>query len=155
MKETKRIIAILLIPILLFMQNGVVSAETLSREAVYDLEKGGTQTFLVQDENGEIGEVVICQVDENARMTDGKYKVSYAHKGAWKAGFYLEVDDNKIIKAYSPFYTVYTGEIQQTKLVKESALKAMYSFVYQYGVLKHKTGVVATIVDFKLKVTKK
>lgn len=95
MKETKRIIAILLIPILLFMQNGIVSAETLSREAVYDLEKGGTQTFLVQDENGEIGEVVICQVDENARMTDGKYKVSYDHKGAWQAGFYVKIENNK------------------------------------------------------------
>lgn len=155
MKETKRIIAILLIPILLFMQNGIVSAETLSREAVYDLEKGGTQTFLVQDENGEIGEVVIYEIEENARVGNGKYEVSYNNKGYWKAGFYVQVENNKITSAYSPFYDTTYGTISEAYLNKNSTVKVTYSFLYKHLLTVHETGVIASIKNNDLVVTKK
>lgn len=155
MKETKRIIAILLIPILLFMQNGIVSAETLSREAAYDLEKGGTQSFLVQDENGEIGEVVICQVDENARIGNGKYKISYDYKGSWKAGFHVKIEDNKITNVYSPFYSVSYGRIESEKLTKNSMFKVTYSFIYKHLLSSQDTGIIVLIENEKLVVSKK
>lgn len=60
MKRVKRnVMAILMVVVLLLQGLSVSAYATFPVEAVYDLEKGGTQRFIVMDENGEIGEVVI------------------------------------------------------------------------------------------------
>lgn len=131
------------------------SAEELQTEAIYDLERGGTQSFWVQDENGEIGKIVIREVRGTSRVKDGSYEVSYDHTGYWEAGFCVKIGDNKITSAYSPFHSVYSGKITQATLTKNSTSKASYLFIYQQAILSYNAGVIATISDSKLVVKKR
>lgn len=118
-------------------------------------EKGGTQSFVVMDENGEIGEVVIEEIAGVSRVSNGTYKVSYDFTGYWIAGFYIKVENNKITSAYSPFYSVALGSITNGVLTKNSITKATYAFIYKQLLISHATGVVASINDSELVVTKK
>lgn len=120
-----------------------VSAGELPTEAVYDLEKGGTQHFMLKNEDGEINEVVIEEVTTNARISNGNYKVSYKNPGAWEAGFYVEISSNKIASAYSPFHSVATGMILYPSLTRNSETKVTYSFLYKQAAMNYSTGVVA------------
>ena len=132
-----------------------VSAGELPKEAVYDLEKGGTQYFVLQDEDGEITEVVIEEVITNARIANGNYKVSYKNTGAWEAGFYVEISSNKIASAYSPFHSVATGMILYPSLTRNSETKVAYSFLYKQAASNYSTGVIAEMSGTDLIVSQK
>lgn len=66
MKLLKKGSTMLLMVMVLILNIMSVSADQLSKEATYDLKKGGTQYFLVQNEEGEITEVIIEEVNTNA-----------------------------------------------------------------------------------------
>ncbi len=151
----KRIFSIGLVVALVLTNVFVVSASEPQTEAVYDLKKGGTQTFMLEGKDGEVQQVVIEEVSSNARVADDTYKISFTVEGAWTAGFYVKVSSNKITSAYSPFHTALRGSITSPQLVRNSNVKVTYSFIYKWTILKYDTGVIASISNSSLKVSQK
>lgn len=150
----KRIFSVGLVVALVLTNVFVVSASEPQTEAVYDLKKGGTQTFVVEGKDGETQQVVIEEVTSNARVADDTYKVKIETSG-WTAGFYIKVSNNKITSAYSPFHTALRGSIESPSLDRNSNVKVTYSFIYKWTLLKYNTGVVASITNSNLVVTQK
>lgn len=150
----KKIFSVGLVVVLILTNAFVVSASEPPTEAVYDLEKGGTQTFVVEGKDGEVQQITIEEVAGNTRVADDTYKVSLSSPGAWTAGFYVKISSNKITQAYSPFYSTIVGNIQSAKLVRNSSSKATYSFIYNVAFLNFDTGVIATVSGTELKVSK-
>lgn len=150
----KKIFSVGLVVVLILTNAFVVSASEPPTEAVYDLEKGGTQTFVVEGKDGEVQQITIEEVAGNTRVADDTYKVKTETSG-WTAGFYIKVSNNKITSAYSPFHTALRGSIESPSLVRNSNVKVTYSFIYKWLLLSYNTGVVATISDSSLRVTQK
>lgn len=150
----KNAIALILAIVLVLSPMKAFAAE-LPTEAVYDMEKGGTQVFTVQNENGEINQITIEEISDNARISNGNYKVTYDNTGIWTAGFYVSISSNKITNAYSPFHSVAAGSISLPVLTRNSTTKATYAFIYKLGVINYSTGVIATMSGTDLIVSKK
>lgn len=155
MKVFKRSSAVFAMIMVLILNIMSLSAGELPKEAVYDLEKGGTQHFILQDEEGKITEVVIEEIKTNARIANGNYKVSYKNPGIWEAGFYVEISANKIASAYSPFHSVATGMILYPNLARNSETKVTYSFLYKQAASNYSTGVIAEMSGTDLVVSQK
>lgn len=155
MKKGKRILAMLLMGCVLLAQtNMTVSAsEKGSAEAVYDMSLGGTQEFVIQDEDGQTARIVIEEMQGKARVDAGTYKVQYEAPG-WTAGFYVEVSNNKFSNVYAPYYSPNWGKITNVKLTQNSNIKATLSFVFK-AVISYDTGVICTITNGTMKVTKR
>ena len=126
-------------------------SSSLPTEAVYDLEKGGTQTFEILDKNNNTVEVTIEELSEKSRVSNGSYKVTYNSLGCWTAGFIVDISNNKIMKAYSPFHVALTGFIRNAALSRESYSKVIYRFNYSVGVVTLITGFQAVISGTTLK----
>lgn len=77
----KRIISVALVIALVLSNAFVVGASEKQTEAVYDLKKGGTQTFVVEGKDGELQQITIEEVVENARVTEGSYKITHKTSG--------------------------------------------------------------------------
>lgn len=153
MRRIKRkFLAVTLVVMMFMMNTFMVSAAEPQKEAVYDLEKGGTQTFVIKNVDGDIQRVTIEEISGNARVANNTYKVSYETVN-WEAGFYIEISNNKITSAYSPFHTTLRGSIKDTTLVRNSSVKVSYLFIFQLTIFKFDTGVMATISDSTLKVS--
>lgn len=104
---------------------------------------------------GKITEIVIEDIKTNTKIANATYKVSYKNPGIWEAGFYVEITDNKITKAYSPFYSTATGTILYPSLTKNSEIKVTYSFLYKQAAINYSTGVIAEISGTDLIVSQK
>ena len=87
-------------------------------------------------------------------MASGTYEVAFETSN-WEAGFYVTISSNKITSAYSPFHTALRGSIKDATLVRNSNVKATYSFIFQLTILKFNTGVIAEISDSNLVVSQK
>lgn len=122
--------------------------------ATYDLEKGGIQTFHTTDLDGNDVIITIEEIENNARISNGSYKVTYEHTLFWTAGFSITIASNKITSAYSPFYSVAWGSISSPLLTLNSSTKATYKFIHKAGLLSTTTGVVATISGTTLNVSR-
>lgn len=157
MKTKKKIVglALALLSVCFNAFSAAAAEETgeLPMAAIYDLQKGGTQEFEIMNENGETMYVTVEELDNTNRISNGSYKVSFASPGAWTAGFYVKISDNKITSAYSPFYTEVVGNIQNAYLVQDSSVKASYHFLYKFLLLNSSTGVQAKIENSNLVVT--
>ena len=155
MKVLKKSSAVFVMIMVLILNIMSVSASEISKEVVYDLKKGGTQQFILLDEDGKVTEVVIEEIKTNARIANGNYKVSYKNPGAWEAGFYVEISANKIVSAYSPFHSVATGMILYPSLARNSETKVTYSFLYKQAAMNYSTGVIAQMSGTNLVVSQK
>lgn len=146
---------LLLILILTLVSNTMLTfASTETSFASYDLEKGGTQTFYILNEDGDYEEIIVEEIPGKTRVDNGTYKIT--HKAlAWTAGFYVTISNNKITKAFSPFYTVSIGKISSDYLVHNNSTTAMYSFLYTNLGINFSTGVIASIENNSLNVSKK
>lgn len=153
LKKSSVVLAMIMVLVLNIMNVSV--ANELPTEAVYDLEKGGTQRFILRNEDGEISEVIIEEVNTNERIANGNYKISYKNTGAWEAGFYVEITSNEIASAYSPFHSVATGVILYPRLTRNSEVKVTYSFLYKQAAMNYSTGVVAEMSGTDLVVGQK
>lgn len=156
MKSLKRKLFIFTL-MLCFAFSSPVSAlaAPVQTQAVYDLAKGGTQTFLLKDENGNVGQVIIEEIQNNSKVADNTYKVTYEFPAVWTAGFYVKISNNKIIDAHSPFHDVAMGSISGTNLTRNSTSKATYSFIHKLLLINYDTGVIVTISDSQLIVKKR
>lgn len=150
----KRFVGMIMVLVLCTMQVMSVMASnssSLPTEAVYDLEKGGTQTFEILDKNNNIMEVTIEELIGKNRVSNGSYKVTYNSIGCWTAGFVVDISNNKIMKAHSPFHVALTGFIRNAGLARESYSKVIYRFNYSVGVVTLITGFQAVISGTTLK----
>ena len=153
-KKMQNVIAVVLALVLLLNPMSVF-AEELPTEARYDLEKGGTQTFTIREEDGSVATVTIEEVSGNSRIANGNYKVTYDLTGIWNAGFYVSISNNQIYNAYSPFYYCFAGEIKYPALTRPSVTQARLAFIYIKTNIYYSTGVDATIKNGELLVTKR
>ena len=87
----------------------MAAAETTNAQAEYDLRKGGTQEFTVQDDDGTIIYVTITEIRGKTRVNNGTYKISYEVPLVWEAGFNVNIVSNQITSAYASYYTLYSG----------------------------------------------
>lgn len=151
----KKVVAIMLM-IFVFVANicTVQAAEVSGEEAIYDLEKGGTQQFALVDDNGDEMIIIVEELSGNERISAGNYKVTHT-TSSWSAGFYVTISSNKITKAYSPFHSVESGSISSATLTLNSSTQATYSFKHKWGIITWNTGVVAKISNGDLVVSKK
>ena len=118
-------------------EDGASSVETKVQEAAeYDLEEGGTQSFEIVDENGEETEIIIEEVPGIARVANGTYKITRNRKGCWTAGFYVDVKENRFVKAHDKFYKIIKGSIKDIRLSKESNIQATLTLRYNNGLTK-------------------
>ena len=150
----KRIISVALVIALVLSNAFVVGASEKQTEAVYDLQKGGTQTFVVESKDGELQQITIEEVVENARVSEGSYKITHKTSG-WEAGFYVKISNNQITSAYSPFHVALRGSIKNAALVRNSSVKATYSFIYKVTIFSYDAGVIASISNSNLVVSQK
>ena len=79
----------------------MAAAETTNAQAEYDLRKGGTQEFTVQDDDGTIIYVTITEIRGKTRVSNGTYKISYEVPLVWEAGFNVNIVSNQITSAYA------------------------------------------------------
>lgn len=136
---------------------GIVNAEDTSAEEVvteaqdveYDLEKGGTQSFEILDEDGEETEIIVEEMPGMARVAKGTYKIT-GKKLNWTAGFYVDISGNRIVKAHDKFYKAKRGSISNAKLTKNSDAQSTLSFTYKDGNYPKTNGVKAKILNKKL-----
>lgn len=128
--------------------------ETTNAQAEYDLLKGGTQEFTVQDDDGTIIYVTITEIRGKTRVSNGAYKIDYEVPLRWKAGFFVNITSNQITSAYSPYYTLTSGQINSSYLKKESSTQASYYLSYYSISYRANTGVRAIINKNTLSVSK-
>ena len=153
-KHKNRIFLFLLIFILSMSSTLSALASDSQTYAAYDLSKGGTQTFYSEDENENPIMITIEEISSNARISDGSYKITYDNTGLWKAGFYVNISNNHIVTAHSPFHTVVSGSISEAKLTIVSFARANYRFVHRVGTTYYNTGVDAKMSGTTLNVSK-
>lgn len=119
----------------------------------YDLTVGGTQTFTIEDEEGNAVVVTVEELPSSTRISNGTYRVTFTSPFAWKAGFNVVISANKMSSVNSPFYETTIGAIQNPVLLKESTTQASYSFSYTRLGSAVRTGVRAKISNNELKVS--
>ena len=130
------------------------AAEEIPTEAVYDIEKGGEQTFLIRDTDGSIDTVTVREVTNgNARVADGTYEVGYSNTGVWVASFLINVSANKIYNPHDARYSTWAGSIKYPVLSRPSTTNAFLAFVYEFNLIRISTGVDAKITNGNLIVT--
>lgn len=146
---------LLLILILSLASNSTIAfASSPKTSASYDLKQGGTQTFYIPNEDGSYDEIIIENISGNTRVDNGTYKIT--HKtAAWTAGFYVTISSNKITTAYSPYHSTVFGTISSAALYKNDNTTATYSFLYSTFIADFNTGVIASITNSTLNVSKK
>lgn len=154
MKQIRKC-SLLLLLILSLASNSIISfASPQKTSASYDLAKGGTQTFYIPNENGDYDEIVIEEISGNTRIDNGTYKIT--HKTiSWKAGFNVTISANKITSVSSPFHESYVGKITLPSLSRNNTTTATYSFIHTVAFINNNTGVIASIENNNLIVSKK
>lgn len=146
---------LLLILILSLASNSMIAfASPQKTSASYDLEQGGTQTFYIPNGDGSYDEIVIEELSGDTKVDNGTYKIT--HKAlAWSAGFYILTSNDKIMRDYSPFHEVFSGTISESYLKQNNTTTATYSFIHTIALIKHNTGVIVSISNSTLNVSKK
>ena len=137
-----------------FPVHAMAAAETTNAQAEYDLRKGGTQEFTVQDDDGTIIYVTITEIRGKTRVSNGTYKISYEVPLVWEAGFNVNIVSNQITSAYASYYNLYNGKMKNTRLIRESASQASFYISYTNVMKTIHTGVRATINKATLIVNK-
>ncbi len=154
-RSFKRSAIAMMMAMVLLVSPMQVFAEEVPTEAVYDMEKGGTQTFVVRGEDGKIGTVTIRELEGNSRVANGEYEVGYDNTAVWVASFVIAVSSNQIYNAHSPFHFTYAGEIRYPALTRPSTTHAIYAFIYRMNTISYSTGVDAKITNGNIVVTKR
>lgn len=153
-QTTKNIFSLILILILVTSSPLLTFAENSQSNVTYDMLQGGKQIFHLENEDGTIITITIEEIHVAAKLSDGAYKVTYDNPGLWKAGFTVQISNNKIVHAYAPFSSVAWGTISDSTLTRNSYTKATYKFIHTTGLVSTVTGVVATMSGTTLSISK-
>ena len=158
MKKFKKSFIALALALVLVISPAAQSfaAEELPTEAVYDMEKGGTQTFTIRNAEGGVDTVTIREVtDGNSRVANGEYLVGYDNTGCWVASFVIAVSSNKIYNAHTPRVSVLAGQAKYPGITRPSTTHAIFAFIYEFNLISFSTGVDAKITNGNIVVTKR
>lgn len=128
-------------PSLVSVAQDEATPDTTTTEAAYDLLKGGTQTFEIVGDDGETDIITITECPGTTRVANGRYKIERNKLSSWYASFYVNINNNNITSASSPYHKAYIGRITSTRLVVETTKKASYSFTYYPKNTGIKTGI--------------
>lgn len=153
MKKNKIMFLLVAILTVLLTEPAQVNAATDNTTVIYDLNSGVSQTFVVQNNFGEDEYFTIERIEPKGRITNNSYKIT-AQTNNWTAGFYVDIQSNKIINVYSPFCNLASGSISGQKLIHVSQTEARYCFLYKRLLLTDSTGVKAVIEGTDLIVSK-
>lgn len=129
-----------------------VSSESLSMFAEYDLNIGGTQTFIIQDANNDAINITISEEQPMTRLENRTYSVSFKSPLAWEAGYKVDVYNNSITSVHSAWNREITGKILYARLKKDSSKQATYYLTYQKLTFVTSPGVRTTISGTTMKV---
>lgn len=124
-----------------------------SSKASYDLAKGGTQTFTINNKNGELIFVTITKLQSKSRISNGVYKVTFTKPNCWSAGFNVTITNNCFTSVGSKFYTVFSGSVINNHLSLESTKQASLYMTYRNNLIVYNTGVRAKISGTSLNVS--
>ena len=162
MKITKisyALIGMCLSLIIPFIPTEVITASESDKddrmEAVYDLIEGGTQQFMLEDENGQEICITISEISDGShhRLLNKTYRISYDLPFAWKAGYNVVVKNDTISSVNSAYIDTYIGSAQNKKLVKESLKQATLYFDYISLGVQSNCGVRTKIVGSEMEVS--
>ena len=153
MKKMRNVVAIVLALVLMLSPMSVF-AEELPTEARYDLEKGGTQTFTIREEDGSIATITVEELPATARIADGNYRVVYDNT-VWYASFSVSISNNQFYNEYDPYNYCLRGEIRYPALTRQSVTHVAYAFIYVLNGVNYVTGVNAKIVNKELVISRR
>lgn len=124
----KKIVAPLTVAIMLLASDISVSAAENNNVAVYDLTKGGTQTFSMKNSVGNNVLITITELFSATRGLENRsYSVSYRSLLSWEAGYNVVIYNNSISSVNSPYYICFIGSIYSAYLRKDSSVQATLS----------------------------
>lgn len=151
-KIQKVLLAMVLCATLIGSQFCIANASeaTSDMTAVYDLKKGGTQSFTITEDDGSTSEIIVEELPAKARVNNGNYKISRNLPHKWSATFYVNISSNKITKAYNPSVKALLGSITNVSLKKNSSSKATLSFLHVHTLSHSRTGIAANIQNSTL-----
>lgn len=143
-----------LFSIILSSSTSVLAAEYDS-EAVYDMNIGGTQNFVLEDSKGKEIYITILENSLQTRALENKsYSISLTAPLSWTAGYNVVIRNNLISSVNSPHYKCYTGKISSAALKKDSSKQATLRFTHTVLGISTRGGVRTNIADNKLKVSR-
>ncbi|MGL4875557.1 MAG: DUF5626 family protein [Clostridium sp.] len=102
-----------------------------SKEIVFDLNCRGIQEKEVTLSNGEKGVLGITPVETNSfsRVSNGKYKI-YFYGVSANASFYVNINNNRITRAYDPWHLIVGASVKSSRLAIDSSKQATYYFEF-------------------------
>ena len=153
LKKMRNVVAVVL-ALVMVLNPMKVFAEEVPTEARYDLTKGGTQTFVIRGEDGEVGTVTVEELSGDSRIADGNYRISYDNT-VWQAAFSVSISNNKFYNAYNPYSFAAIGDIRFPALTRPSTTNVVYAFIYESISMMYSTGVDAKITNGELVVKKR
>lgn len=116
-----------------------------TKEVIYDLAVGGTQTFESLSPDGEQLIIEIEEIPSYFRaVKNDSYQIAASTAGQWKASYQITVSGDKITRAYSPAIVAYTGSFTQAELKLDSSIQSTYY-------LKRKVGLFTTSINLRAK----
>ncbi|MEH6945312.1 DUF5626 family protein [Bacillus sp. JJ722] len=148
-----------LLALILLCSLGSINSYAAENEAEYDLNQGGTQQFVLIDEDGE--EVIVTIEDEEEEpsflslraVQNGTYKIASEKAGSWKASYNIVVSGNKITNAKNPSAIAYSGSFISKNLKVDSSKQATYYLVKKTGLLSSNINLRATLKKDSIVVT--
>lgn len=139
MKKVLMIMAIMLTVITIGREDSyaVENTEKLETEVVYDMTKGGVQTF---ETINEFGEEVTLTVEKEPSMLravgNGTYNIT-ASTLQWKAGYKISVTSDRISSAYGGYHSSSIGSFTSARLVVDSSKQATYYLNRRVGLIDY------------------
>ena len=156
MKTLSKFVSMLFVLFSIILSNSTsVLAAEYDSDAVYDMNIGGTQNFILEDSEGKEIYVTISENSLQTRALENKsYSISFTAPLAWTAVYNVLIRNNLISSVNSPHYKCYTGAISSVALKKDSSKQATLRFTHTVLGISTRGGVRTNIADNKLKVSR-
>lgn len=148
----KKVLSLLLL--ILLCNLGSINSYASENEAEYDLNQGGTQQFVVFDEEGD--EIIVTIEEEpsfSRSIKNGTYKITSEKAGSWKASYDIVISGNNIISTKNPSAIAYSGSFISKNLKVDSSKQATYYLVKKTGLLSSNINLRATLKTDSIAIT--
>lgn len=117
----------------------------------YDLDAGGTVTFVEQNENDESETITISEDIPMERMANKTYTITKSGSG-WHVSYKTTIRNNRFTSVGSLNAVATSGSFKSSSLSLISGIKAQWSGKYQWGLFPTNVSCTATISGGKLNV---
>lgn len=159
---------IILIAVLIGSIENANASETLNNtskilankisEIEYDISKGGTQEFILINENGEEDTITIKKEKNNSiiagmALGNGTYTISHKRTGSWEASYQIVLNNEKITAAKNAKATAITGSFTSKSLKIDNSKQSTYYLTKKNGSDTVYINLRAKIANSKISVT--